>query len=113
MWGHDRAVTDRTVDVYILRLRQEDRGPARITPLSAACAVSATASTPTPREIGRFAFAGIHHYDCGTGTPPQFSLGRLVCHSLAQVMRHDLLVRCKPVRLRVQQLGARPLPLPA
>ncbi|MCL4852710.1 MAG: response regulator transcription factor, partial [Bryobacteraceae bacterium] len=22
-WGHDRAVTDRTVDVYILRLRQK------------------------------------------------------------------------------------------
>ncbi len=25
VWGHDRAVTDRTVDVYILRLRREDR----------------------------------------------------------------------------------------
>ena len=27
VWGHDRAVTDRTVDVYVLRLRQkiEDR----------------------------------------------------------------------------------------
>jgi DNA-binding response OmpR family regulator len=23
VWGHDRAVTDRTVDVYILRLRQK------------------------------------------------------------------------------------------
>ncbi len=29
VWGHDRAVTDRTVDVYVLRLRQKieaDRG---------------------------------------------------------------------------------------
>ena len=25
VWGHDRAVTDRTVDVYILRLRQKTR----------------------------------------------------------------------------------------
>jgi DNA-binding response OmpR family regulator len=23
VWGHERAVTDRTVDVYILRLRQK------------------------------------------------------------------------------------------
>jgi DNA-binding response OmpR family regulator len=23
VWGHDRVVTDRTVDVYILRLRQK------------------------------------------------------------------------------------------
>ncbi len=23
VWGHDRAVTDRTVDVYVLRLRQK------------------------------------------------------------------------------------------
>jgi DNA-binding response OmpR family regulator len=34
VWGHDRAVTDRTVDVYILRLRQkiepESGGPALI-----------------------------------------------------------------------------------
>ncbi len=33
VWGHDRAVTDRTVDVYILRLRQkieQDGGPAFI-----------------------------------------------------------------------------------
>ncbi len=31
VWGHDRAVTDRTVDVYILRLRQKietESGPA-------------------------------------------------------------------------------------
>lgn len=29
VWGHDRAVTDRTVDVYILRLRQKiEVGPA-------------------------------------------------------------------------------------
>jgi DNA-binding response OmpR family regulator len=29
VWGHDRAVTDRTVDVYILRLRQKvERDPA-------------------------------------------------------------------------------------
>lgn len=27
VWGHDRAVTDRTVDVYILRLRQKIEGP--------------------------------------------------------------------------------------
>lgn len=26
VWGHDRAVTDRTVDVYILRLRQKIEG---------------------------------------------------------------------------------------
>ncbi len=26
VWGHDRAVTDRTVDVYILRLRQKLEG---------------------------------------------------------------------------------------
>ena len=26
VWGHDRAVTDRTVDVYILRLRQKVEG---------------------------------------------------------------------------------------
>jgi DNA-binding response OmpR family regulator len=33
VWGHDRAVTDRTVDVYVLRLRQkieQDDGPAFI-----------------------------------------------------------------------------------
>lgn len=33
VWGHDRAVTDRTVDVYVLRLRQKiesDGGPAFI-----------------------------------------------------------------------------------
>src|SRR6202451_1449072 len=33
VWGHDRAVTDRTVDVYILRLRQKieaENGPAFI-----------------------------------------------------------------------------------
>jgi DNA-binding response OmpR family regulator len=33
VWGHDRAVTDRTVDVYILRLRQKIesfRGPKYI-----------------------------------------------------------------------------------
>jgi two-component system phosphate regulon response regulator PhoB len=33
VWGHDRAVTDRTVDVYILRLRQKiesEDGPAFI-----------------------------------------------------------------------------------
>lgn len=30
VWGHDRAVTDRTVDVYILRLRQKiEADPAR------------------------------------------------------------------------------------
>jgi DNA-binding response OmpR family regulator len=30
VWGHDRAVTDRTVDVYILRLRQKiEDDPAR------------------------------------------------------------------------------------
>ncbi len=28
VWGHDRAVTDRTVDVYILRLRQKIEGAA-------------------------------------------------------------------------------------
>jgi DNA-binding response OmpR family regulator len=29
VWGHDRAVTDRTVDVYVLRLRQKvERDPA-------------------------------------------------------------------------------------
>jgi DNA-binding response OmpR family regulator len=27
VWGHDRAVTDRTVDVYILRLRQKIEAP--------------------------------------------------------------------------------------
>ncbi len=27
VWGHDRAVTDRTVDVYILRLRQKIESP--------------------------------------------------------------------------------------
>src|SRR5215813_10890250 len=27
VWGHDRAVTDRTVDVYILRLRQKLESP--------------------------------------------------------------------------------------
>src|SRR5262249_50917364 len=27
VWGHDRAVTDRTVDVYILRLRQKIETP--------------------------------------------------------------------------------------
>jgi DNA-binding response OmpR family regulator len=26
VWGHDRAVTDRTVDVYVLRLRQKIEG---------------------------------------------------------------------------------------
>jgi DNA-binding response OmpR family regulator len=33
VWGHDRAVTDRTVDVYILRLRQKieaEDGPSLI-----------------------------------------------------------------------------------
>jgi len=33
VWGHDRAVTDRTVDVYILRLRQKienEGGPSFI-----------------------------------------------------------------------------------
>jgi DNA-binding response OmpR family regulator len=33
VWGHDRAVTDRTVDVYVLRLRQkieQEGGPAFI-----------------------------------------------------------------------------------
>lgn len=34
VWGHDRAVTDRTVDVYVLRLRQkieaESSGPSFI-----------------------------------------------------------------------------------
>jgi DNA-binding response OmpR family regulator len=33
VWGHDRAVTDRTVDVYVLRLRQkieQEVGPAFI-----------------------------------------------------------------------------------
>ena len=33
VWGHDRAVTDRTVDVYVLRLRQKieaEGGPAFI-----------------------------------------------------------------------------------
>jgi DNA-binding response OmpR family regulator len=33
VWGHDRAVTDRTVDVYILRLRQKmeaSQGPSFI-----------------------------------------------------------------------------------
>jgi DNA-binding response OmpR family regulator len=29
VWGHDRAVTDRTVDVYILRLRQKLEGEDR------------------------------------------------------------------------------------
>jgi DNA-binding response OmpR family regulator len=30
VWGHDRAVTDRTVDVYILRLRQKiEADPSR------------------------------------------------------------------------------------
>ena len=29
VWGHDRAVTDRTVDVFILRLRQKvEQAPA-------------------------------------------------------------------------------------
>ena len=27
VWGHDRAVTDRTVDVYVLRLRQKIENP--------------------------------------------------------------------------------------
>jgi DNA-binding response OmpR family regulator len=27
VWGHDRAVTDRTVDVYVLRLRQKIETP--------------------------------------------------------------------------------------
>ncbi len=27
VWGHDRAVTDRTVDVYVLRLRQKIEAP--------------------------------------------------------------------------------------
>jgi DNA-binding response OmpR family regulator len=26
VWGHDRAITDRAVDVYILRLRQKIEG---------------------------------------------------------------------------------------
>ncbi len=33
VWGHDRAVTDRTVDVYVLRLRQKietQQGPSFI-----------------------------------------------------------------------------------
>jgi DNA-binding response OmpR family regulator len=33
VWGHDRAVTDRTVDVYILRLRQKietEGGPSYV-----------------------------------------------------------------------------------
>lgn len=30
VWGHDRAVTDRTVDVYILRLRQKVEGDSTI-----------------------------------------------------------------------------------
>jgi DNA-binding response OmpR family regulator len=33
VWGHDRAVTDRTVDVYVLRLRQKiesENGPSFI-----------------------------------------------------------------------------------
>src|ERR1700682_6530241 len=29
VWGHDRAVTDRTVDVYVLRLRQKIESPDR------------------------------------------------------------------------------------
>lgn len=29
VWGHDRAVTDRTVDVYILRLRQKLEGESQ------------------------------------------------------------------------------------
>ena len=33
VWGHDRAVTDRTVDVYILRLRQKIEPEAESTPL--------------------------------------------------------------------------------
>ena len=28
VWGHDRAVTDRTVDVYVLRLRQKIEAPS-------------------------------------------------------------------------------------
>jgi DNA-binding response OmpR family regulator len=31
VWGHDRAVTDRTVDVYILRLRQKIEAAAEST----------------------------------------------------------------------------------
>ena len=47
VWGHDRAVTDRTVDVYVLRLRQKiepDGEPSFIR----ACAASAIASTSRP-----------------------------------------------------------------
>src|SRR5712691_7890216 len=30
VWGHDRAVTDRTVDVYVLRLRQKIEGSGAV-----------------------------------------------------------------------------------
>ena len=50
VWGHDRAVTDRTVDVYILRLRQKIEADRTSRPSSAACAVSATVSTRKSRK---------------------------------------------------------------
>ena len=47
VWGHDRAVTDRTVDVYILRLRQKiEPDPTNPTFIRAVRA-SAIASTST------------------------------------------------------------------
>ncbi len=43
VWGHDRAVTDRTVDVYVLRLRQKIEQPKAALRSSAASAASAIA----------------------------------------------------------------------
>ena len=42
VWGHQRAVTDRTVDVYILRLRQKiEADPANGAVFGAGCASNA------------------------------------------------------------------------
>jgi len=52
VWGHDRAVTDRTVDVYILRLRQKiESDPANPAYLRSVRGFGYSFSDAAPSEI--------------------------------------------------------------
>ena len=67
VWGHDRAVTNRTVDVYILRLRQKIETEAEARRSSDRCAVSDIALMSTSEKKRRAEFSG----DCGSLNIPE------------------------------------------
>ena len=76
VWGHDRAVTDRTVDVYVLRLRQKIENGETARPSFAACAASAIASTWS------WQFSSCFYRDVGREVRPIISFTRIAARRL-------------------------------